>query len=241
MTQSVASRETGGWNSLSRYNSSSRRLIALPQLAAWRAPPASVSHIPVLTARSITYFMLSGGGGGGALQVELTDSWKGDDSDRPAALWAFPHLVFSYPREPSSSSPDVLRSSDDPISLSQSETAIELSVVSIKSRSNNHLEPVAETLKTLIYSRQNDLKMLKCENFSFICIQFLAAVNQWIGDSQTHYFCPAQYLSLFPGSGCQNKMWTLSKLGCLNFSLFLSWTVFEWCFTSAQRQRFTSC
>lgn len=77
VTKSVTNRETGGWNSLSRYNSSSRRLIALPQLAGRRAQAAAVSHIPVLTAGSITYFMLSGGGGD-ALEEELSDSWNSD-------------------------------------------------------------------------------------------------------------------------------------------------------------------
>lgn len=99
VTKSVTNRETGGWNSLSRYNSSSRRLIALPQLAGRRAQAAAVSHIPVLTARSITYFMLSGGGWD-ALEEELRDSWNSDHSDRPACTFKFFHLLFFFPSEP---------------------------------------------------------------------------------------------------------------------------------------------
>lgn len=80
----------------------------LPQLADWRAQSATVPHIPVLTAsiasiksinsKSIAYFMLSGGrsGGGDTPEEELTDSWKLDDSDRPAARF-YTEMVLLLP------------------------------------------------------------------------------------------------------------------------------------------------
>lgn len=155
VTECVTNRETGARNSLSRNNSSSCRLIALPQLAGRRAQAAAVFHIPVLTARSITYFMLSGRGGGDALEEDLSDSCNSDDSDCPACTEKiFSPLVFlpkwKKKKKKTCPSSPVLRSSDDPrlivISLSQSDVVIDpaaepLELVDLEASGRRHIRP----------------------------------------------------------------------------------------------------